>query len=144
MIMIDYTDIEKLIENCFDEMSIASREKYDVDRADRTASLFLTAQMKLSFLIEDIEMKARHSKNEIARLEGEKYFEYKTSTNNIDKKITENMLTNYIAKSEDIVNAKSDCAKYEATLKKWNYVLNVLKDGHIYFRNIGKNKGWQE
>lgn len=140
--MIDYTDVENLIEQCFDEMSTASREKYDSDRADRTASLFLTAQMKLSLLIEDIEMKARHAKNEITRLEGEKYFEYKTS--NTDKKITENMLTNYIAKSEDIVNAKVEAAKFESTLKKWTYVLNILKDGHIYFRNIGKNKGWQE
>jgi len=140
--MINYSDTEKLVEECFDEMAKASREKYDTDKADRTASLFLVAEMKLSFLIEDVEMQARNAKNEITRIEGEKYFEYKTA--NTDKKITENMLTSYVAKSSDIVNAKLECAKYEATLKKWNYVLNILKDGHIYFRNIGKNKGWSE
>lgn len=140
--MINYTDTESLVEECFDEMATASREKYDTDKADRTASLFLVAQMKLSFLIEEVEMQARNAKNEIVRIEGEKYFEYKTV--NADKKITENMLTNYVAKSSDIVNAKMTCAKYEATLKKWNYILNILKDGHIYFRNVSKNKNWSE
>lgn len=140
--MIDYTDTEKMIEQCYAELSAASRKKYDSEEADRTASMFLIAQMKLSFLIEDVELKARQAKNEIARLEGEKYFEYKTS--NTEKKITENMLTNYLAKSSDIVDAKTEAAKHESTLKKWSYVLNTLKDGHIYFRNIGKNKTWSE
>lgn len=123
-------------------MQAASRDKYDSEKADRTAALLLTAQMRLAFLIEDVEMKAKHAKNEIVRIEGEKYFEGKISGG--DKKTTENMLVNYVAKSPDIVAAKTECATHEAALKKWNYVLNVLKDGHIYFRNIGKNKTWAE
>ncbi len=140
--MIDYSDIENLISECFTEMQSASREKYDSDRADKTAALFLMAQMKLSLLIEEVEMKAKNSKNEISRVEAEKYFEYKT--NNVDKKITENMMVNYIAKEASIVDSKTECAKHEANLKKWNYVLSTLKDGHIYFRNIGKAKTWSE
>lgn len=140
--MIDYSDIENVIDNCFKEMDSASRDKYDSDQADRTAALFLTAQMKLSFLIEEVEMKARSAKNEITRLEGEKYFEYKST--NADKKLTENMLLNYMAKEPDIVNAKSDCAKFESNLKKWNYIMGVIKESHIYFRNLSKNKNWSE
>lgn len=140
--MIDYSDIEKLVEECFNEISASSRDKYDTDRADRTAALFLAAQMKLSFLIEDVELRARHAKNEITRLEGEKYFDFKTSGG--DKKITENMLTNHVAREPDIVAAKLECAKQEAALKKWNYVLATLKDSHIYFRNLSKNKTWNE
>jgi len=140
--MIDFSDIEFTIEACLGEMTKASLEKYDSDKADRTAALFLVAQMKLSALIEDVEMKARHSKNEITRIEGEKYFEFKTS--NSDKKITENMMTSHLSKDEDIVSAKTEHAKNEANLKKWNYILDVLKNGHVYFRNIGKTKSWQE
>jgi hypothetical protein len=140
--MIDHSDVESLVESCFVEMQSASRAKYDVDHADRTAALFLTAQMKLSFLIEEVEMKARNAKNEIERVEGEKYFEYKVA--NSDKKITENMITSYVAKESEVVRVKTECAQLEATLKKWNYVLNVLNNGHVFFRNIAKNKTWSE
>lgn len=140
--MIDTSDIEEVIDKCFDEMSSASRDKYDSDKADRTAALFLTAQMKLSSLIEEVELKSKHSKNEISRLEGEKYFEIKESDQN--KKITDKMTESYVAKHPDIVEAKREFAVSESNLKKWNYILNTLKDGHIYFRNLGKNKNWSE
>ena len=140
--MIDLSDIEITIEKCFHEMEAASRDKYDSDQADRTAALFLVAQMKLSLLIEESEMKARNAKNEITRIEGEKYFTYKT--NNADKKITENMMASYVAQEPDIVQARKDCALQESSLKKWNYVMGVLKDGHIFFRNLAKNKNWSE
>ena len=140
--MIDYSDVEDVIDKCFEEMTEASREKYDTDKADKTAALFLTAQMKVSFLIEDVEMKARQSKNEITRLEGEKYFEHKTS--NSDKKTTENMTASYVSKSPDIVEAKKENDQFEADLKKWNYVMGILKESHIFFRNLAKNKNWAE
>jgi hypothetical protein len=140
--MIDHSDIEKVIDECFSEITAASREKYDTDKADRSAALFLVAEMKLSFLIEEIELRARQAKNEISRVEGEKYFEFKATSG--DKKITENMLQNYLAKEPDIVGAKLECATQEAAIKKWNYLLASIKDGHIYFRNLSKNKTWNE
>lgn len=140
--MIDYSDIETTIETCFSKLQKASSETLDSQDADKTAALFLVAQFKVSSLIEEVEMKARNSKNEISRIEGEKYFFYKTS--NVEKKLTENTLSSYIAKEPDIVQAKTDCAQHESNLKKWNYILGVLKDGHIYFRNLGKTKSWNE
>jgi hypothetical protein len=138
----DLSEIESTVESCFKEMHNASLQKYDADKADRTAALFLITQMRLSSLIEDVEMKAKNAKNEITRIEAEKYFEYKT--NNSDKKITENMLLNYIAKDSDIIKTKKECVQYETNYKKWTYILGTLKDGHIYFRNLGKNKNWSE
>jgi len=140
--MIEYSDIEGIIEKCFNEIQEASRAKYDADMADKTAALFLVAQMKLSLLIEEVELKAKNAKNEITRIEGEKYFEYKTSQ--ADKKITENMAASYVAKEPDIVQARLECATQESNLKKWTYLLNTLKDSHIYFRNLSKNKTWNE
>ena len=98
------SEVEELISQCFSETEKASRENYDFMKADKTAALFLTAQYKLSLLIEDIEFDAKNSKNEVSRLEGEKYFEFKTE--NADKKTTDSMINAYIAKSQDIIDAK--------------------------------------
>jgi hypothetical protein len=138
--MIDYSDLETVVEKCLAEMQTASREKYDSDRADKTAALCLVAQMKLSSIIEDVEMKARNSKNQITRMEGEKYFEFKTGS--FEKKLTENALTSAVAKDDKVVKCKMDSSKYEAELKKYVFILNTLKEAHIFFRNIGKNKEW--
>ena len=136
-------EIESLIEKCFQAMASASLERMDGEKADRNAALFLVAQMRLSSVIEEVEMKAKGAKNEIARVEGEKYFEYKVAGGS-GGKVTEAMLVNSVAKDIEIVKVKEECARQEATLKKWGYVMNTLKDGHVYFRNVGKNKGWGE
>jgi len=138
----DYSDVQSVLDMCFEEISQAHRDKYDCDKADRTAALFLLAQMKLSSLIEEVDIKSKFYKNEITRLEGEKYFEYKMS--NSGQKITEAMLSNYVAKDSDIVTTKTLCAEQEAAIKKWNFILGTLKDGHIFFRNLSKNKTWSE
>ena len=140
--MIDYSDVEEVIEKCFNEMSEASRNKYDADKADRTAALCLAAQMKLSMLIEEAELKAKGAKNEVSRLEGETYFDAKVALQ--DKKITEAMIANYVLKSVGIVDAKTACAVAEAELKKWSYVMKVLENEHLFFRNIAKTKQWAE
>ena len=137
----DYSDVEEILNTCYEEITSAHRDKYDCDKADRTAALFLLAQIKLSSLIEEVEIKSKFFKNEVVRLEGEKYFEYKTVNTG---KITEAMLSNYVAKDADIVSTKTKCAEQEAAIKKWNYVLGTLKDGHIFFRNLSKNKSWSE
>jgi hypothetical protein len=138
------SEIQESIESCIKEMSNASLQKYDSDKADRTAALFLITQMRLSSLIEDVEMKSKNAKNEITRIEAEKYFEYKTNPDNSEKKITENMLLNYIAKDPEVIKVKKEYVEYESNYKKWTYILGTLKDGHIYFRNLGKNKNWSE
>ena len=140
--MIDYSDVEEVIEKCFKEMEQASRAKYDAEQADRTAALCLMAQMKLSMLIEEIELKAKMAKNEVSRIEGECYFNEKTNSN--DKKLTESMLSHTIAKSAGIVDAKRACAEAESEVKKWNYVMKTIEASHIYFRNASKSKQWAE
>ena len=140
--MINYSDIEETIGKCFEAMEESSRDKMDQDKADQIAALCLVAQMKVSSLIEEVELKAKHAKNNISKVEGEKYFELKSS--NTDKKITENMLLNYIAKDDEVIQVKQSCAEYEANLKKWTFILNTLKDSHHYFKNISKNKQWSE
>lgn len=135
-------DFEELVGKCFEELTLASKESYNIAKAERTAAMFLAAQMQLAFFIEDTELKARHSKNDISRVEAQKYFDIKDNTV-AGKKITEATLTNAVAKDSEVIKTKKENSEAEASLKKMNYIMASLKDGHIYFRNLGK-KNWNE
>ncbi len=133
-------ELEALIGQCFAELAVASKEKYDPEKAEKTAAMFLAAQMQLAFFISDVELNARHSKNEIARIEAEKYFEVKDAATG---KITEATLTHSVDKNSEVVSAKKSNSEAEAEVKKYNYLMNTLKDAHIFFRGVGK-KSWNE
>lgn len=133
-------EFEALIGKCFSELSLAASEKYDSEKAERTAAMFLAAQIQLAFFISDVDLRARHSKNDISRVEAQKYFELK---DDFTKKPTEAALTNSVAKNQDVVDVKKANAEAEADLKKYNYLMASLKDGHIFFRGLGK-KAWNE
>jgi hypothetical protein len=136
-------EFESMVEECFTELSSAYKEKYDVEKADRTAALFLATQMQLALFIEDVELKARHSKNEIERIEAIKYFEVKNDA--ASGKKTEASLDQFIAKDNDVIEAKRENSEAESELKKFNYLMSSLKDGVYFFRGVGKNKGtWNE
>lgn len=137
-------EFEAIVSKCFTELTSAHQEKYDSEKAEKTAALFLSAQMQLAFFIEDIELKARHSKYEIERVEAEKYFELKN--NSIQgKKFTEAALNQSLARDTDVIAAKKANCEAESELKKFNYLMGNLKEGHIFFRNVGKSKSpWNE
>jgi len=136
-------NLDNLIDKCMSEIEKAAEEKLDPDNAEKVAALFLYVQLKLANLIEQVELKAKQAKNEVSRVESEKYFECKNSSAASDKKITEATLTNYVLKDADVTQSKKDAAELESELKKWNYIINILKDGHVFFRNLSK-KAWQE
>lgn len=129
--------VEELVSRCMAEVAICHEEKYDAEKAERTAALFLDARMKLAMFIEEIELNAKQSKTEIDRVEAEKYFEYRDSFNG--GKITEAVLSNSVAKDKSVVESKRSWAQAEASLKKYNYLMDSLKDGLYLFKNIGKN-----
>lgn len=136
-------EFEEMIGKCFAELSTARKEKYDADKAVNTASLFLEAQMLLAFFIADIELQASHFKNEIERIESIVYFRIKDET--LGKKPTEATLVHFVAKDPEVIAARRASAEGQAELKKYNYLMSSLKEGHIFFRNIGKAKGpWTE
>src|SRR5580704_4053990 len=110
-------EFEALIEECFAELTSASHKKYDVEKAEKTAALFLKAQFQLAYFIEDIELKARHSKTYIESVEGEKYFEYKNGVGD-GKKATDTALKQSVAKDKDVIDAQKANNAAEAELGK--------------------------
>lgn len=131
------SDVQELIEKCIAESQSAREGKFDTDKADRTAAMFLEAELKLALFIGEFELKAKDSKNEIERIEAEAYYQLKANTTG---KLTEGALTQSIARQQDVIDAKRACAAAESDAKKWNLIFSILRDGHIFFRNIGKNR----
>lgn len=136
---IDTNKLEELISECIGETAKAARESYDASKAEKTAGLFLLAQMQSSLIIEQFELEAKQAKNEIDRVCAEKYLQCKEE--NTAKKVTENTIDAFVSASKEVIEAKSNAAKAESRLRKWLFISNSLKDGIIYFRNIGKSNG---
>lgn len=135
-------EFEDLVEKCYLELSLAYKETYSPEKAEKTAAMFLAAQMQLAFFITSIERDAKFSKAEIERIGAEKYFEVKDNSIS-EKKITEATLQNMVAKNEEVIKAKKLNCEIEAELKKYGYIMSSLKDGHHYFKMIAKaNSEW--
>lgn len=131
-------ELQKLIEKCLTELAVASEDNYDATKAERVAALFLMAQIKLISFLENVDFSVRSAKNNISRIEADKYTIIKMAGG--DKKITEGSLVHSLAAEKEVQEAKQEYAKLEAEAKKWNYLVNSMKDGHLYFRSIAKQK----
>jgi hypothetical protein len=127
--------LEDLITKCLSETQAFQNGSYAIDKADKTAAMFLEAQLRLGYYLEEVELNAKNLKNQITKIEAEKYFEYKLANTG---KVTEGVLTNSVAKDDAVVLAKKLAAEAESTLKKWAYISNTLKDAHVFFRTVAK------
>jgi hypothetical protein len=129
--------IELLVEKCLAALAEVHAGSYDSDKNDRTAAMFLETQMKLSMFISDVTLLAKEAKNEVKRIEAETYH---TIRSNSTGKITEGALDASIAKDPAVVAAKQACAQAEADSSKWENLIGTLAAGHVFFRNLGKNR----
>jgi len=130
-------EIHAMVNKCLDELHNSQEIKYDQDKAERTAALFLSTQMHLANLLEFYELKARQSKRNVEVVEAEKYFHYKTNSSG---KNSEASLAHLVAKDEAVIEAKGKAAKDESILKKWSYVMGTIKDATLYYRSMAKGK----
>ena len=133
-------ELEKLLEKCLAELNLAYQGDCEPERAEKNAALFLEIQLRLSSYLSEAELKAKMAKNEVERLSSQKYFEYKSGALGNGKKLTEAALDHAISKDDEIFKMKEEMVKKEAEYKKWNFILNVLSNGHIFYRNLGKRE----
>ena len=130
--------VQDLIEKCMEELRVAHQEKYEEDKASRTAALFLFAQGELSRFISDVELRAKQMKREVERVEAEKYHEYKSQPSN--KKVTDVSVANSVAMDEEVLAAFANAAQAEVEAKRLNYIMGTLRDGHHFFKMMAKQK----
>jgi len=135
-------ELEELIHKCLKELESAQEAKYDQEKAERTAALFLSVQMQLADLLHDFELKSKQARRNVEVVEAEKYFFYKNA--NAGSKLTEASLNHMIAKDPDVIKAEQEAALAESSLKKWGYILGTIKDGHLFYRNVAKGKNMWE
>lgn len=128
-------DLEEKISLLLEELSKANTEKYDAEQAEKTAAGFLRAQADLAYFIGSVELKAKLLKREMERVTGEKYIKVKSG-----KKLSDAGVQHEINQDDDVLAAKNNYIQAESEIKKWNLMFGILKDGHIYFRNIGRGK----
>jgi hypothetical protein len=140
--MMDTEKLQESVEQCIQASYDVSQGTHNPEHNERVAALFLTTLLKLSQYMEEVELSQKTLKNEVSRVEAEKYIALKSET--FDKKLTEAALTNYVAKDPDVLAMKKEAAQAESSLKKWTYMINNLKDGHIFFRALNNktNKEW--
>lgn len=136
-------ELESVIILCLNELKLAHETRYEDEKAIKTAALFLKAQFLLANFIKDVELRAKQMKREVKRVEGEKYFYYKDLEPG--KKMTEVALGHLINRDVDVIGSSSITSEAEAEAKRLEYIFGTLKDGHVFFRNIGKGKSpWSE
>jgi hypothetical protein len=137
----EQTNLEQLLEKCLAELNLASIGECEPDRAEKNAALFLEMQIRLADHISSAEYKSKMAKNEVERVSSQKYFEYKSGSLNTSEgkgKLTEAALEHAISKDEDIFKLKEEMVKSEAEYKKWNYIHNVLSNGHVMYRGMSR------
>lgn len=136
----DAETLEKLLDKCLAELSAASNGDCEPENAEKNAALFLELQLRLAGFLASAEYRAKTIKNEVERLSSQKYFEFKSGALGSEKKLTEAALEHAISKDEEIFKLKEEMLKSEAEYKKWNYIINVLSNGHILYRNLSKKE----
>jgi len=131
-------ELEKLLNTCLNELTVVHQGECSTERAERNAALFLEAQFRLSEYLSGTELQAKRVKYEIERVASQKYFEYKSGALGNEKKLTEAALEHAISKDDEIFKMKEDMILKESEYKKWNYIMNILSNGHIMYRGMSR------
>ncbi len=129
--------VEEIIAKVSRELKLAHREKYEMEKAERTAALCLTAQIELAEFLAEAELLAKEKKSEVESVSSERYYFYKSEA---ETKITDVGLNRLVDKDELVKAAKKEQFSAEADYNKWKSLMGTLRDSHIYFRGISKSK----
>jgi hypothetical protein len=116
-------------------MSKVYSGSFDVSKAERVASLALSAQIEISDLLSDAECRVKQAKYDVELVESEVALRIRSEA---ETRITEVALKQKVIIDSSVTSAKNKILKCEKNSKKWNYVFNIFKEAHIFFRNLAK------
>ncbi len=112
---------------------------FDLSKTEALAALALEAQIELADFYAEAESYSRDAKNIVEYTEGEVSEEIlKNSYLTSDKKLPETALKRQATITQKVKDAKKQMIQLEKEYKKWRYIYDMLKDAHIFFRNLGK------
>ena len=111
---------------------------FNVSHAERVAALALEAQMELTYFYVDSEASARNAKHSVEYTEGEVAAKHAQEAAEKEVRVSEASLKRVASISSEVKQARKTMVECEKESKKWRYVFEILKEAHIFFRNIGK------
>jgi hypothetical protein len=112
---------------------------FDLSKTEALAALALEAQIELADFYADAESYSRDAKNIAEDTESEVSEEIlRTSINNSEKKPSDATIKRQATINQKVKEAKKKTVQLERNYKKWRYIYDMLKDAHIFFRNLGK------
>lgn len=128
--------IEKMMVSITTAMDQVYQGIFDTSKTERIAALALSAQMELATFLADAECRAKQAKQELKYISAEAYAKHKAMPT--DKKLTDNALEQLVNRDLNVKEAETKMAELERDFKKWQYVHGTMRDGHVFFRNLGK------
>jgi hypothetical protein len=130
------------VEQCLgvvqDQLSRVRRGEFNVTHGPLVAALALESQLELADFYADAEAAAKNAKNIIEYMESESACKFVEEANNKKIKSTEAAVKRYTSLDQAVKDSKKEYIDLEREHKKWKCVFEILKDAHVFFRNIDK------
>ena len=130
----------QIIVNVIDEqMRLVRNGTFNVMTGKEVAALALEGQLVLAEFYADAEAKAKEAKHISEYIEAE--VAAKINAENVAaslKPLSEAALKRKSLLSDEVKEAKRRAIDLEKDHKKWRCILEILKEAHVFFRNIAK------
>lgn len=140
--MNDNDELEKVITIVLTALKKIREEEFDDRKCSAMAAAALEVQCKLADILATTEFEAKHAKNELEFVIGERAIEIRKTAEPLKAsgKVTEGQIEAMVNKDPEIKEKKLELEKTERVFKKWYYLSSSMKEAHIFFRGLEKNK----
>jgi len=130
--------VQRLLDVVQNELQKVRSGTFNPAKGERVAAVALEAQMELTEFYSDAEASAKNAKHVVEYTEGEVSAQHAREAAEKKVRVSEASLKRVASISDEVKQARKTMVDLEKQHKKWRYVFEILKEAHIFFRNIGK------
>jgi len=131
--------VQTLLDVVEDQLRMVRNGTFDVSKGVDVAALALEGQLALADFYSDAEARAKSAKHVAEYIEVEVASKIgKDALADGSKRLSEAALKRHSTASDEVKKAKQKAIDLEKEHKKWRCVYDILKEAHIFFRNISR------
>jgi len=130
--------VQRLLDVVQEQIKKVRAGSFNPAKGERVAALALEAQIELSEFYSDAESSAKNAKYLVEYAEGEVAARHAKEAAEKKVRVSETSLKRVASISNEAKEAKENLLSIEKEYRKWRYVYEILKEAHIFFRNIGR------
>lgn len=112
-------------------------EGVTMDQAEKLASEFLVAQIKVSQMLKDADLDARLKKSGVKAIRAGIYME---TANKTDKKPSDTYIENVVNLDEHVETAQTMFDQADVEQAELSRLYSIYGNAHIHFRSVAKGK----